>query len=516
MARLTVTTAHTTSAHAPSHASSAKAPDTIFSDLLGSLKNKSTFDTGVVAAGDNKKNKDKETEPDADLGSHDILQSLETALASLPGGPTQSPTPSPKGNNSAGTEAQTPRSSIGLAVSAATTEMIKGEWDVSGKIPLQTLLQSDPSIGMKDMKMKTFLAAANTTPMQAGGKVLSVNTSWSPLALTSSARTLPLDSSSSVQSQAVDLRKISSMETISQQTNASDVVLAQTPTVQAQVSQIALGVKPTLEENARVASRVTSTPEVTRPQTSVASSSYKPSVSIHLSPSQISSHVQGVSFMQDSFEKRSPYSDSSSTEKKYFTLEDDSSRSSAGPDVLQPVATTTIATDTNISPTLTSVPIGNLPAFIADQASTLSTATSTQSAPSTMTPQISQQAAQVVKELNIALDPEDLGAVTLKLRLAGGKLSVTIDVANSQTLSALEQDRTLITESLNQGGQSVDEIVIQQQAITKADTPTDTSITKYSDQDPAEDKPNSDDIPTHWSNSASGGRAGAFRAGFTV
>ena len=72
-------------------------------------------------------------------------------------------------------------------------------------------------------------------------------------------------------------------------------------------------------------------------------------------------------------------------------------------------------------------------------------------------------APQVVKELEISLDPADLGAVSLKLRLTGGKLSVVIGVSNASTLASIENDREAIASRLGVDPQSTDSLVIKAQ-----------------------------------------------------
>jgi chemotaxis protein MotD len=109
--------------------------------------------------------------------------------------------------------------------------------------------------------------------------------------------------------------------------------------------------------------------------------------------------------------------------------------------------------------------LADLPNFIADQAGSLSSAASApDAAPATSAAaNPSPRAAEAVKELQISLDPADLGAMTLKLRLAGGKLSVTISVANPQTLAAIKDDSALIAQRLGSNNQALDDLVIQQQ-----------------------------------------------------
>ena len=54
--------------------------------------------------------------------------------------------------------------------------------------------------------------------------------------------------------------------------------------------------------------------------------------------------------------------------------------------------------------------------------------------------------------------------MTVKLRLANGKLSVSIAVANPSTLGALQDDRDLIAARLASGDQTLEALVISRQA----------------------------------------------------
>ncbi len=116
-----------------------------------------------------------------------------------------------------------------------------------------------------------------------------------------------------------------------------------------------------------------------------------------------------------------------------------------------------------------SVALANLPAFIADQVDTLSSVGAFD-AQSAAAPVESPKAAQAVKELNISLEPADLGQMTLKLRLAGGKLSVTIAVANPRTLSSIEDDRALIAARLSAGDRTLENLIIQRQTLSTTET----------------------------------------------
>jgi len=77
-----------------------------------------------------------------------------------------------------------------------------------------------------------------------------------------------------------------------------------------------------------------------------------------------------------------------------------------------------------------------------------------------------------IKELEINLDPADLGKMSLKLRLSGGKLSVSIGVADPQTLSALQSERGAIESRLSGQSQSLDTLVIHSQEASASDAGT--------------------------------------------
>ena len=128
------------------------------------------------------------------------------------------------------------------------------------------------------------------------------------------------------------------------------------------------------------------------------------------------------------------------------------------------LATSAAVTATaSTSTSAVTVALADLPSFIADQADAFSAAISPEAGSAAgADANASPKAAEAVKELQIALDPADLGAMTLKLRLAGGKLSVTISVANPQTLAAIKDDSALIAQRLGSNDQALDDLVIQQ------------------------------------------------------
>ncbi len=81
--------------------------------------------------------------------------------------------------------------------------------------------------------------------------------------------------------------------------------------------------------------------------------------------------------------------------------------------------------------------------------------------------------AQAVKELQIDLDPADLGAVSVTMRLAGGKLSIVMEVATPSTLKAIEGERDAIAERLGLTSQSLEALIIKPAATNATNAESD-------------------------------------------
>jgi len=77
-----------------------------------------------------------------------------------------------------------------------------------------------------------------------------------------------------------------------------------------------------------------------------------------------------------------------------------------------------------------------------------------------------------VKELEVELDPPDLGSVSVKMRLAQGKLSVVVEVANSSALKAIQGDRDAIADRLDADSQPLESLIIKSAASDQTTTGT--------------------------------------------
>jgi flagellar hook-length control protein FliK len=137
------------------------------------------------------------------------------------------------------------------------------------------------------------------------------------------------------------------------------------------------------------------------------------------------------------------------------------------------------------SSALASVPLNRLADVVAEQASSLVS----RDTPSTGSPASSAAAPGAVKELEISLDPANLGAVSVKMRLANGKLSVVIGVSSSSTLEAIENERGAISARLGSSEQPLESLVIRSQETT-GDSPGDSAQTHSGGND-ASDSGNS-------------------------
>jgi hypothetical protein len=111
------------------------------------------------------------------------------------------------------------------------------------------------------------------------------------------------------------------------------------------------------------------------------------------------------------------------------------------------------------------ITLAQLPDALADAADELSAAVS-----ATTVPGASPASAQPVKELQLDLQPGELGSVQVTMRLANGKLSIVVGVAKASTLSAIEGERDAIAARLGADGSTLDSLVVTQLNTTATTT----------------------------------------------
>lgn len=101
------------------------------------------------------------------------------------------------------------------------------------------------------------------------------------------------------------------------------------------------------------------------------------------------------------------------------------------------------------------VSLDQLPDLIAKQAETMA---SPEAVANASAPAASQNP---VKELEVRLNPADLGSLTVKMRLANGNLAVVIETSKDSTAKLIEGERDAIAERLASVEQPVASVVIQ-------------------------------------------------------
>jgi hypothetical protein len=136
----------------------------------------------------------------------------------------------------------------------------------------------------------------------------------------------------------------------------------------------------------------------------------------------------------------------------------DPSGSAAPPPAATTSAAATSAASDLVSGLSASVSLDRLPAVIAEAAEELSAAAQSASGASAAA---GSAKAQPVKELQINLAPAELGSLQVTMRLAGGKLSIVVEVAKTSTLQAIAGDRDAIVARLGAASTPLDSLVVQ-------------------------------------------------------
>jgi hypothetical protein len=128
---------------------------------------------------------------------------------------------------------------------------------------------------------------------------------------------------------------------------------------------------------------------------------------------------------------------------------------------------------------------------LADRLAAEASGLTSQTAPSSSAPTTAAASAQPVKELQIDLEPSDLGAVSVKMRMAQGQLSVVMEVAKPSTLNAIENERSAIADRLGLSAQSLDTLIIRPTTTTQTSAESNNAQDRKSgSQDNGQSDPN--------------------------
>ena len=77
------------------------------------------------------------------------------------------------------------------------------------------------------------------------------------------------------------------------------------------------------------------------------------------------------------------------------------------------------------------------------------------------TPASSQMSDSPIKTLQVKLEPEDLGSVTLRMRLSGNQLSLRVDVAEASTLQMIRNEQDRLHKSLVRDDVQIEKLEIR-------------------------------------------------------
>ena len=72
----------------------------------------------------------------------------------------------------------------------------------------------------------------------------------------------------------------------------------------------------------------------------------------------------------------------------------------------------------------------------------------------------SDAASSPIHQIVIQLNPENLGSVSIRMRMAGDRVDIQIHVANNQTLDLLNKDRHVLTAAIEAAGGSADALSV--------------------------------------------------------
>jgi hypothetical protein len=74
---------------------------------------------------------------------------------------------------------------------------------------------------------------------------------------------------------------------------------------------------------------------------------------------------------------------------------------------------------------------------------------------------LTQGPGSAVKVLHLRLEPENLGVVTIRMRLSGGRLDLQLEAARPETMRAIGKDKDLLVEKLRSSGYAMEALVIK-------------------------------------------------------
>jgi flagellar hook-length control protein FliK len=310
--------------------------------------------------------------------------------------------------------------------------------DPADAAPLEYLLTGDPVLGLQGVRTRTHHALVDSVPAAA-----KLYPSGAASASTSAPRTTPATSapeawggdSRQAQQALSALPTLQAQNGISSLAGTTEASVAASPLARADLRNDA-SAAPGTRPSARLTPAPSSPdPKIAQNRATSAARPLEKTNAVPRTPGQSPEHLDG---------------ETGAVGGGAFP---------AASDVTLATSSAALAMGTAAVP----IPINQLADFVATEAASLSA----EIPPATTQQSSASSAPQVIKELSVALDPADLGAVSIKMRLANGKLTVVIGAANASTRQAIESDRQAIVDRLASGQQILEALIVRSEGPTQ-------------------------------------------------
>jgi len=137
---------------------------------------------------------------------------------------------------------------------------------------------------------------------------------------------------------------------------------------------------------------------------------------------------------------------------------------------IAPVKMSVVTRETHFEPVARLSPVQQIATAIGEELVTVGEPVPTETAAQTAEP--SRHSAGPLKVLHVKLEPEDLGAVVLKMRLVDKSLELEVVAARQETADLLAKDRDMLTRALRGSGYMADVVTISASTAPDGGQPT--------------------------------------------
>jgi hypothetical protein len=129
--------------------------------------------------------------------------------------------------------------------------------------------------------------------------------------------------------------------------------------------------------------------------------------------------------------------------------------------IQKPVKVTVADQETHLPPVDRLSPVQQVVNIISNAASSAASSSETIQTASISLPDDSTAKSTVLRVLNVTLQPESLGDVSVRMRLADGRLELDVEVGREETQKLIDADKKQLLDSLRSSGYAVDSVMIK-------------------------------------------------------